>query len=562
MQLGGNTFVGKYADISKIKFTPLHLYYAYDEQKLYGFKNNGDHFLLAPFDREEDPIFEDSPAYSITQEQITNWDIAFSWGDHAEEGYLTEYQDIIFNPEVSGEIGLTYSDIFVDLDNRYSHTPKGDEGQVYYIDENDTNNVTPDYIMKHGVIVESQKEFDEITNREFSLEEIFNTWTLFSHYYGVAEQEQSPPSFPAININSSNTDITQSDYDNNNVWSYDSVNDKITLNKNYNAYTGFISPETYSNYELSVDLSANDSDNDWLGVIIAFYKNPLTGYEYTLSVLRTMNGSPSYVVYFNFAQNPINDVNYNPLYESNTQTIVYDGNDLAPSDTVNEWDDTTTSLLINRENNVFTIKTSQFGSNIIDDDTLITINLDDYPEYSMFNNSSNIGFSGRSQNSGSFSNINFSGFNDYIFWVKNNGASYETYFFNQSENTYELQLPKIVTIKDYLGPGRFIYSYFFDKTYYVTQEDFIIKISDGFGLENIYEKKKDKHHYHWIWNTGDLQNFQLLNNVDELLYVRVNGQPILTDYNEFEIINDELIIINELDNNDLIEIEFFTFINT
>lgn len=39
---------------------------------------------------EIDPIFQASPAYGISAENIVDWDTAFSWGDHSVEGYLTE----------------------------------------------------------------------------------------------------------------------------------------------------------------------------------------------------------------------------------------------------------------------------------------------------------------------------------------------------------------------------------------------------------------------------------------------------------------------------------------
>lgn len=38
---------------------------------------------------ETDPIFSASPAYGITSTNITNWNTAYGWGDHASAGYLT-----------------------------------------------------------------------------------------------------------------------------------------------------------------------------------------------------------------------------------------------------------------------------------------------------------------------------------------------------------------------------------------------------------------------------------------------------------------------------------------
>ena len=42
---------------------------------------------------ETDPIFVASPAYTITSTNITNYNTAYSWGNHATAGYLTSYTE-------------------------------------------------------------------------------------------------------------------------------------------------------------------------------------------------------------------------------------------------------------------------------------------------------------------------------------------------------------------------------------------------------------------------------------------------------------------------------------
>ncbi len=39
---------------------------------------------------EEDPVFTAHPAYEITESSTTIWNEAYGWGDHSDEGYLTE----------------------------------------------------------------------------------------------------------------------------------------------------------------------------------------------------------------------------------------------------------------------------------------------------------------------------------------------------------------------------------------------------------------------------------------------------------------------------------------
>ena len=48
--------------------------------------------LTVPVD-EKDPVFSASPSFGITGEHIDEWQTAYSWGDHATEGYLTSYSE-------------------------------------------------------------------------------------------------------------------------------------------------------------------------------------------------------------------------------------------------------------------------------------------------------------------------------------------------------------------------------------------------------------------------------------------------------------------------------------
>jgi len=58
---------------------------------------------------ETDPVFTASPAGSIVAANITNWNTAYSWGDHATQGYLTSetLTSLTHNPVTTT---LTYTD--------------------------------------------------------------------------------------------------------------------------------------------------------------------------------------------------------------------------------------------------------------------------------------------------------------------------------------------------------------------------------------------------------------------------------------------------------------------
>jgi hypothetical protein len=70
---------------------------------------------------ESDPIFTASPASGITGLQISNWDTAFGWGNHALAGYLTSYTetDPVFT--ASAAFGITASNI-TNWNTAYTHS--------------------------------------------------------------------------------------------------------------------------------------------------------------------------------------------------------------------------------------------------------------------------------------------------------------------------------------------------------------------------------------------------------------------------------------------------------
>lgn len=58
----------------------------------YGWGNHANAGYLTSF-TETDPIFNASAASTITGTQVTNWDTAYGWGDHSAAGYLTSFTE-------------------------------------------------------------------------------------------------------------------------------------------------------------------------------------------------------------------------------------------------------------------------------------------------------------------------------------------------------------------------------------------------------------------------------------------------------------------------------------
>lgn len=116
-------------------------------------------------------------------------------------------------------------------------------------------------------VVANATEMGSVMNAKESFQEVFNNWSRFSH--------NGTLNYPA---NSSEL----------NVWQYDAANDKIICTKNSDTHIGFISAEAYDDFEFEVEVSSNNSDDDRIGICIAFSQSG--GRQYTLTAVRQFDG--------------------------------------------------------------------------------------------------------------------------------------------------------------------------------------------------------------------------------------------------------------------------------
>ena len=111
---------------------------------------------------ETDPLFTGSPAYGIEDEDLDNWDDAFTWGDHGEEGYAVEddlhavamsgdYDDLLNLPDLDVFVTEETDPLFsasaaagidsTDIDNWDDAFSWGDHGEEGYALEDDLHEV-------------------------------------------------------------------------------------------------------------------------------------------------------------------------------------------------------------------------------------------------------------------------------------------------------------------------------------------------------------------------------------------------------------------------------------
>ena len=278
-----------------------------------------------------------------------------------------------------------------------NYIPYGNEGQISYIKNDGYSVRINDWLVKLGNFVDDPDLFEQIINSTVDQSVIFNSWYRFSH--------DASGNFPA------NSDEL-------NAWK---LNDdgNISCTVNSNTYVGFVSSKEYDYYELEVTLSSTAADNDRMGVVLAFYKDPKTGKEHTLSAIRNNDSNNySWFVAYNFFQFSS---------EFGSDSVLINKSNIIPRCNPDNWNNYNpgTVIKVKRDGNHFKVWTSKCGETTIDENSLIEFNLDDYPELKIFKGPKPYGFSARSQDATTFSNIVFKNtspiaIDKYVFDIKNN----------------------------------------------------------------------------------------------------------------------------------------------
>lgn len=118
---------------------------------------------------ETDPIFSASPAAGITPEQITNWDVAHSWGDHGTVGYLTsvpaeyvtatEITNYSISPRFGSTIGMGNDSAVIEFQDSNSYTKATYWTNLDAVLINGDGNSNNNIILRTGNILVNQNQF-------------------------------------------------------------------------------------------------------------------------------------------------------------------------------------------------------------------------------------------------------------------------------------------------------------------------------------------------------------------------------------------------------------------
>ena len=321
----------------------------------------------------------------------------------------------------------------------------GAEGEVLY---HSGSSVLSQTLLNEGMIVTSADEMSECKTELPSFKEVFESWKAYSHLNGAD--------------NASSEELS--------AWVYDETLDTIRMPLNSTTITGYVSPKTYSKYDITVRLYSDDSDDDQMGIVGA-YAVDTEGKEHTLTFICSPynnSGAVKWCCKVDHSVYELTNTTYNEIMLADKTSTVAGSNKPSVG-----WDKYPNGITVNikREGNVFTATCSQFNSTTLDPNTTMVVDLDalsaTYPVLNVFKGSAAWGYMSMSQPNSCYENIAISNDDGYIFDVENDQVL-------EYDNTTQKWVAKDgAGIAGTIGAGRFSFNRKTGKLFYCTGKEII-----------------------------------------------------------------------------------------
>lgn len=290
--------------------------------------------------------------------------------------------DIINNLNVIKDVEDTYS-----VDMSYDKTAKilKADVKVYKDTKNDSNAIQ---VLADGLYVPKTMTEDSNTvtwsvkSLGETLKEIYQNGIKFSHSSNSWSNVYNPSEA--------------------NAWYWDDNLQSFVQPQNTGWFTGFVTQNFYDYYTHTVTLRSTDSDNDINGAIIGFVFDE-NNHPHTLSILTNKKSgvTNSWKLVYDYCL-PDQQVIYNI---GNNQ-----GGGTRPSGySSGGWNSIINGITIRvtKHKNIVTATCSDWNSKIINEDTKITIDLNDYSWGYLFQGAVRYGYCNQSQAYSFFQDINF-----------------------------------------------------------------------------------------------------------------------------------------------------------
>ncbi len=286
-------------------------------------------------------------------------------------------------PTIPGYMASTKNSVKLQkqaLDFFTKSAPSALDGQIYKYHQAVP---TVDWLMAQANIVETTAELDLAKNSIPSMEEMFNTWYRFSH--------NATGNYPATAAELNGWALT--------------ADKKVTTTINSSTFIGLVSPDKYINYEIDTQISSTSADDDTGGIVLAFNKEDK---EYSLSAVRCLGGNAlGWRLIFNHTQSSATVVSNKTNTVKFSDNILHTSNDFPPHAVTpayvqnGGWSRADlalgTRVKVTRNGDIITAQCSDFGSTALLPNTLMTVNLADYPALAPLRKPASYGYCSFSQ---------------------------------------------------------------------------------------------------------------------------------------------------------------------
>lgn len=237
-------------------------------------------------------------------------------------------------------------------------------------------------------------------------------------------------------------------------WLYNSTLGRIESTANTSTYVGFVSPEQLSNYTLEVTVGSDNTDDDLIGVVVAFKRDTTTNQNIWLHAIRGHNNAANKWFLRGFVGTTATAV----LAEKNSSIAM-----AYTNSTYQGWQESgPVRIRIERNGNIIKAYTSQAGSLTIDPATEMVLDLTTVPTLAPLLGAQSYGYICQSQAQAFFSNTLLQGGSNESTVYFYTGSTYYKYTHNGTS-----WVQTTVDWRSELGYPRDIYNPYTGQTFHI-----------------------------------------------------------------------------------------------
>lgn len=269
---------------------------------------------------------------------------------------------------------------FATVFNQRTTLPVNTKNQVLAMKDGVFN---PRPVVNQLGIVETDEELALQQEQKESFATVFNQWQRFAR-----KGDENPD-------NPYDDEAYPSELS---TWSYDSGSDRIRSTVNSTSFIGFISNQRYINYTLETILRSGNSDDDYIGLVIAHAIDE-NGRTHTLDVMRALMGAaPMSIMKDRRVDSLVIRNVFSGLKwpDGSTATGSFAGNQNNGAWGWNNWPNGI-RLKVTREDDIITVETGQINSTVYYEPAKTVIDLTSDPELAVFRGPQRYGYACQSQ---------------------------------------------------------------------------------------------------------------------------------------------------------------------